>query len=323
MTSASARGLATITHDGTVLDVWFPAVYTDKTVETTETKRLEEVPQQFSALAGPDEERGVSRVAVETSIKDLDDAPVDTYDAYLRLHLLSHRAVKPHGLNMDGIFGHLNNVVWTNYGPCAVYDFQMVRGRLASRGPVVVYSVDKFPRMVDYVVPSGVRIGDADRVRLGAHLAEGTTVMHEGFVNFNAGTLGASMVEGRISAGVVVGDGSDIGGGASIMGTLSGGGKEVISIGERCLLGANSGIGISLGDDAAVEAGLYVTAGTKVTVFGKVAEALGVDNGENVKGSQLSGASGMLLRRNSVSGAVEAVEWKAEAVALNDELHKN
>mgnify|MGYP001761307738 FL=1 len=172
-------------------------------------------------------------------------------------------------------------------------------------------------------MPSGVRIGDADRVRLGAHLAEGTTVMHEGFVNFNAGTLGASMVEGRISAGVVVGDGSDIGGGASIMGTLSGGGKEVISIGERCLLGANSGIGISLGDDAVVEAGLYVTAGTKVAVFGKVAEALGVDNGENVKGSQLSGASGMLLRRNSVSGAVEAVEWKAEAVALNDELHKN
>ena len=323
MTSASARGLATITHDGTVLDVWFPAVHTDISVEASGTERLEEVPQQFADLVGPDEERGVARIAVETSIKDLDEAPADTYDAYLRLHLLSHRAVKPHGLNVDGIFGKLANVVWTNYGPCAVADFQMVRGRLASRGPVVVYSVDKFPRMVDYVVPSGVRIGDADRVRLGAHLAEGTTVMHEGFVNFNAGTLGASMVEGRISAGVVVGDGSDIGGGASIMGTLSGGGKEIISIGERCLLGANSGIGISLGDDAVVEAGLYVTAGTKVTVFGKVAEALGVDNGENVKGSQLSGASGMLLRRNSVSGAVEAVEWKSEAVALNDELHKN
>ena len=323
MTSASARGLATITHDGTVLDVWFPAVHTDISVEASGTERLEEVPQQFADLVGPDEERGVARIAVETSIKDLDEAPADTYDAYLRLHLLSHRAVKPHGLNVDGIFGKLANVVWTNYGPCAVADFQMVRGRLASRGPVVVYSVDKFPRMVDYVVPSGVRIGDADRVRLGAHLAEGTTVMHEGFVNFNAGTLGASMVEGRISAGVVVGDGSDIGGGASIMGTLSGGGKEVISIGERCLLGANSGVGISLGDDAVVEAGLYVTAGTKVAVFGKVVEALGVDNGENVKGSQLSGASGMLLRRNSVSGAVEAVEWKAEAVALNDELHKN
>ena len=323
MTSASARGLATITHDGTVLDVWFPAVHTDISVEASGTERLEEVPQQFADLVGPDEERGVARIAVETSIKDLDEAPSDTYDAYLRLHLLSHRAVKPHGLNVDGIFGKLANVVWTNYGPCAVADFQMVRGRLASRGPVVVYSVDKFPRMVDYVVPSGVRIGDADRVRLGAHLAEGTTVMHEGFVNFNAGTLGASMVEGRISAGVVVGDGSDIGGGASIMGTLSGGGKEVISIGERCLLGANSGVGISLGDDAVVEAGLYVTAGTKIAVFGKIAEALGLSEGDTIKGSKLSGVSGVLLRRNSVTGAVEAVEWKSEAVALNEDLHKN
>ncbi len=323
MTSASARGLATITHDGTVLDVWFPAVHTDISVEASGTERLEEVPQQFADLVGPDEERGVARIAVETSIKDLDEAPADTYDAYLRLHLLSHRAVKPHGLNVDGIFGKLANVVWTNYGPCAVADFQMVRGRLASRGPVVVYSVDKFPRMVDYVVPSGVRIGDADRVRLGAHLAEGTTVMHEGFVNFNAGTLGASMVEGRISAGVVVGDGSDIGGGASIMGTLSGGGKEVISIGERCLLGANSGVGISLGDDAVVEAGLYVTAGTKIAVFGKIAEALGLSEGDTIKGSKLSGVSGVLLRRNSVTGAVEAVEWRSEAVALNEDLHKN
>lgn len=323
MTSASARGLATITHDGTVLDVWFPAVHTDTSVEASGTERLEEVPQQFADLVGPDEERGVARIAVETKIADLDEAPADTYDAYLRLHLLSHRAVKPHGLNVDGIFGKLANVVWTNYGPCAVADFQMVRGRLASRGPVVVYSVDKFPRMVDYVVPSGVRIGDADRVRLGAHLAEGTTVMHEGFVNFNAGTLGASMVEGRISAGVVVGDGSDIGGGASIMGTLSGGGKEVISIGERCLLGANSGVGISLGDDSVVEAGLYVTAGTKIAVFGKIAEALGLSEGETVKGSKLSGVSGVLLRRNSVTGAVEAVDWKSEAVALNEDLHKN
>lgn len=323
MTSASARGLATITHDGTVLDVWFPAVHTDTSVEASGTERLEEVPQQFADLVGPDEERGVARIAVETKIADLDEAPADTYDAYLRLHLLSHRAVKPHGLNVDGIFGKLANVVWTNYGPCAVADFQMVRGRLASRGPVVVYSVDKFPRMVDYIVPSGVRIGDADRVRLGAHLAEGTTVMHEGFVNFNAGTLGASMVEGRISAGVVVGDGSDIGGGASIMGTLSGGGKEVISIGERCLLGANSGVGISLGDDSVVEAGLYVTAGTKIAVFGKIAEALGLSEGETVKGSKLSGVSGVLLRRNSVTGAVEAVDWKSEAVALNEDLHKN
>ena len=323
MTSAFARGLATITHDGTVLDVWFPSVHTDREVAESGTARLDDAPQQFAELVGPDEERGVARVAVETSIKDLDAAPADTYDAYLRLHLLSHRAVRPHELNMDGIFGHLANVVWTNYGPCAVSDFQMVRGRLASRGPVTVYSVDKFPRMVDYVVPSGVRIGDADRVRLGAHLAEGTTVMHEGFVNFNAGTLGASMVEGRISAGVVVGDGSDIGGGASIMGTLSGGGKEVISVGERCLLGANSGLGISLGDDSVIEAGLYVTSGSKVTVFGAVAEAAGVDDGATVKAAQLSGASGMLLRRNSATGAIEATEWKAEAVALNEDLHKN
>ncbi|MGV0352180.1 2,3,4,5-tetrahydropyridine-2,6-dicarboxylate N-succinyltransferase [Corynebacterium confusum] len=323
MTSASARGLATITHDGTVLDVWFPAVHTDQPVEQSGTSQLDEVPQQFADLVGPDEERGVARVAVATGIASLDDAPIDTYDAYLRLHLLSHRAVRPHELNMDGIFGHLANVVWTNYGPCAVSDFQMVRGRLASRGPVTVYSVDKFPRMVDYVIPSGVRIGDADRVRLGAHLAEGTTVMHEGFVNFNAGTLGASMVEGRISAGVLVGDGSDIGGGASIMGTLSGGGKEVISLGERCLLGANSGVGISLGDDCVVEAGLYVTAGTRVTVYGKVAEAAGVEPGEQVKAAQLSGASGVLLRRHSVTGAVEATEWKTAAVALNSDLHTN
>ena len=321
MTSASARGLATITHDGTVLDVWFPAVHTDISVEASGTERLEEVPQQFADLVGPDEERGVARIAVETSIKDLDEAPADTYDAYLRLHLLSHRAVKPHGLNVDGIFGKLANVVWTNYGPCAVADFQMVRGRLASRGPVVVYSVDKFPRMVDYVVPSGVRIGDADRVRLGAHLAEGTTVMHEGFVNFNAGTLGASMVEGRISAGVVVGDGTDIGGGASIMGTLSGGGKEVISLGERCLLGANAGVGISLGDDCIVEAGLYVTAGTKVVLTAPVAEALGKEAGAEVKALELSGANGLQFRRNSVTGSVEAVP--AKGIELNEALHAN
>ncbi|MDY3127872.1 MAG: 2,3,4,5-tetrahydropyridine-2,6-dicarboxylate N-succinyltransferase [Corynebacterium sp.] len=323
MTTASARGLATITHDGTVLDAWFPAVHLDEDVTETGTVRLEETPQQFKDLVGPDEERGVARIAIETSIADLNEAPIDAYDAYLRLHLLSHRAVKPHGMNMDDIFGKLTNVVWTNYGPCAVADFQMVRGRLASRGPVTVYSVDKFPRMVDYVVPTGVRIGDADRVRLGAYLAEGTTIMHEGFVNFNAGTLGTSMVEGRISSGVVVGDGSDVGGGASIMGTLSGGGKEVISIGERCLLGANSGIGISLGDDCVIEAGLYVTSGSKVAVFGRVAELAGVKAGDTVKAATLSGASGMLLRRNSVTGAIEATEWKTEAVALNAALHKN
>ena len=199
---------------------------------------------------------------------NLDEAPADTADAYLRLHLLSHRLVQPNSINLDGIFGKLPNVVWTNFGPAAVEGFELTRARLRRRGAVTVYGVDKFPRMVDYVIPSGVRIADADRVRLGAHLAEGTTVMHEGFVNFNAGTLGTSMVEGRISAGVVAGDGTDVGGGASIMGTLSGGGKEKIALGERVLLGANSGVGISIGDDSVVEAGLYVTAGTRVRVIG-------------------------------------------------------
>lgn len=319
--SAQARGLATITHDGTVLDVWYPAPKIGDTVASTSTKRLDEADPRFAELEGPDEARGVARVAVETTIADLSQPAVDAYDVYLRLHLLSHRLIKPHGANMDGVFGLLANVVWTNYGPCAVADFQMTRGRLAAKGPVVVYSVDKFPRMVDYVVPSGVRIGDADRIRLGAHLAEGTTVMHEGFVNFNAGTLGASMVEGRISAGVVVGDGTDIGGGASIMGTLSGGGKEVISLGERCLLGANAGVGISLGDDCVVEAGLYVTASSKVVLTAPVAEALGKNAGAEVKALELSGKSGMLFRRNSLSGAIEVVP--AKGIALNEALHAN
>ncbi|ORT78335.1 2,3,4,5-tetrahydropyridine-2,6-dicarboxylate N-succinyltransferase, partial [Mycobacterium tuberculosis] len=235
------------------------------------------------------------------------------YDAYLRLHLLSHRLVAPHGLNAGGLFGVLTNVVWTNHGPCAIDGFEAVRARLRRRGPVTVYGVDKFPRMVDYVVPTGVRIADADRVRLGAHLAPGTTVMHEGFVNYNAGTLGASMVEGRISAGVVVGDGSDVGGGASIMGTLSGGGTHVISIGKRCLLGANSGLGISLGDDCVVEAGLYVTAGTRVTM----------PDSNSVKARELSGSSNLLFRRNSVSGAVEVLARDGQGIALNEDLHAN
>ena len=321
MTTAIAKGLATVTHDGTVLDVWYPAPKIGESVTEAGTTRLEETPQQFEDLAGPDEDRGVARVAVETRIASISDAPADAYDAYLRLHLLSHRLVKPHEANLDGLFGLLANVVWTNYGPCEVSDFQVVRGRLAARGPVVVYSVDKFPRMVDYVVPSGVRIGDADRIRLGAHLAEGTTVMHEGFVNFNAGTLGASMVEGRISAGVTVGDGTDIGGGASIMGTLSGGGKETITLGERCLLGANAGIGISLGDDCVVEAGLYVTAGAKVVLTTEVAEALGKEAGAEIKALELSGANGLQFRRNSTSGAIEVVA--AKGIELNEALHAN
>ncbi len=277
---------------------------------------LGETPQgglDLSALAGDDELRGVRRDVVSTTVTDLGAPPTDTSDAYLRLHLLSHRLVAPHGLNLDGLFGLLNVVVWTNFGPCDVEGFELTRMRLMAAGHTVqVTGVDKFPRMTDYVIPTGVRIAHADRVRLGAHLAEGTTVMHEGFVNFNAGTLGPSMVEGRISAGVVVGTGSDIGGGASIMGTLSGGGKEVVRIGERCLLGANAGIGISLGNDCIVEAGLYVTAGTRVT---------GPD-GKVVKARQVSGMNGLLYRRNSVTGTVEviardAVSWEG----LNATLH--
>jgi 2,3,4,5-tetrahydropyridine-2,6-dicarboxylate N-succinyltransferase len=269
-------------------------------------------PALISAVVD-DEVREVRTEIVLVEI-DLDSAPAGTSDAYLRLHLLSHRLVRPRSVNMDGIFGSLPNVVWTSAGPCAIEGFERVRTRLrAHRGHLTIYGVDKFPRMVDYVVPTGVRIADADRVRLGAHLAEGTTVMHEGFVNFNAGTLGTSMVEGRISAGVVVGRDSDVGGGASIMGTLSGGGTEVISIGERCLLGANAGIGIALGDDCIVEAGLYITAGTKVTLPG----------GEVVKARNLSGGDGLMFIRNSVTGAVEMRPRQRGGVELNAELHAN
>jgi 2,3,4,5-tetrahydropyridine-2-carboxylate N-succinyltransferase len=275
------------------------------------------VPTELVELEGMDELRGVQHVVVLTEVDDLQQPPRDTADAWLRLHLLSHRLVVPHSVNLDGIFGLLTNVVWTSAGPCAVEGFETTRARLRAAGqPVAVYGVDKFPRMTDYVVPSGVRIADADRVRLGAHLASGTTVMHEGFVNFNAGTLGASMVEGRISAGVVVGDGSDIGGGASIMGTLSGGGKAVISVGERCLVGANAGIGISLGDDCAVEAGCYVTAGSKVAFHDG-------DTVKTVKAAALSGADNVLFRRNSTTGALEAVPWHGEGIALNAALHAN
>ncbi|WP_080795614.1 2,3,4,5-tetrahydropyridine-2,6-dicarboxylate N-succinyltransferase [Corynebacterium pacaense] len=306
MTFASATGIATLTADDTVLDVWFPAPSLTREPDTSASLRA-----SLDALAGEDPDRGVTRRIVEVRIDSLEQAPADTYDAWLRLHLLSHRLVRPHGLNLDGVFGLLTNVVWTNFGPCAVEDFALTRLRLSLRGQVTVYSVDKFPRMVDYVVPDGVRIGDADRVRLGAYLAPGTTVMHEGFVNFNAGTLGTSMVEGRISAGVVVGDGTDVGGGASIMGTLSGGGQHVISLGERCLLGANSGCGIPLGDDCIIESGLYVTAGTKVLIDGQTAKA-----------ATLAGRSGLIFRRNSISGAVEAVP-NSKVVELNSALHKN
>jgi 2,3,4,5-tetrahydropyridine-2-carboxylate N-succinyltransferase len=314
VTSAAGLGLATIAADGTVLDAWFPEPELGAYSPAGTTRiAADDTPAEFAALAGPDADRGVEVVTIRTVIADLADKPADTADAYLRLHLISHRLVEPHGLNLDGVFGALPNVVWTNYGPCPIDGFEEVRLRLRRRGPVTVYGVDKFPRMVDYVVPTGVRIADADRVRLGAHLAPGTTVMHEGFVNFNAGTLGASMVEGRISAGVVVGDGTDIGGGASVMGTLSGGGQEQITIGERCLLGAESGIGISLGDDCVVEAGLYVTAGTKVTLA----------DGSTVKARELSGADNLLFRRNSVTGAVEVVSRDGTGITLNEALHAN
>jgi len=303
-TIASGHGIATISN-GTTLDVWFPS--------PSLSALSGAAPAELNSLAGDDAARGVTRTVISIEI-DTTKPPVDAADAYLRLHLLSHRLVKPHGVALDGIFGLLSNVVWTSVGPCAVDGFEITRARLkAAHGHVSVYGVDKFPRMVDYVVPSGVRIADADRVRLGAHLASGTTVMHEGFVNFNAGTLGTSMVEGRISAGVVVGDGTDVGGGASIMGTLSGGGKEVISIGEKCLLGANSGLGISLGDNCVIEAGTYITSAAKVRL----------PDGEIVKAGTLSGASNLLFRRNSLDGCLEVVLRTGTWGGLNSILHAN
>jgi len=309
--SAWGFGLATVTSDasrrpGVVLDTWYPSPALGVPSDD------DAAPAGLESQAGEHPDRGVRTQVVRTVI-DLDVAPSGAADAYLRLHLLSHRLVQPNTLNLNGLFGTLANVVWTNRGPCPVEGFEQLRMGMRADGPVQVLSVDKFPRMTDYVVPSGVRIADADRVRLGAHLAEGTTVMHEGFCNFNAGTLGTSMVEGRIVQGVVVGDGSDIGGGASIMGTLSGGGTARVSVGERCLLGAQSGLGIALGDDCVVEAGLYVTAGTKVTL----------PDGSVVKARELSGRDNVLFLRNSVTGAVEARDRAGTGITLNDALHAN
>ncbi len=302
--SAWGVGLATIAADGTTLDTFFRHLGLGNAVPAgtpTETQST------------TDERRGVAIVSTSLVI-DTQTAPTSATDVYLRLHLLSHRMVEPRTINLDGAFGLLTNVAWTSIGPVAIDTLEDVRYNLLRQGQhLVVHGVDKFPRMTDYVVPSGVRIADASRVRLGAHLASGTTVMHEGFCNFNAGTLGASMVEGRISAGVVVGDGSDIGGGASIMGTLSGGGKEMVTVGKKCLLGANSGLGISLGDECIIEAGLYITAGTQVKL----------PDGTVVKARELSGASGLLFRRNSQSGAVEAVQRTGNWGGLNAALHKN
>lgn len=303
--SASGYGIATVTFDGAILDTWFPAPHLGELPPSP--------PAYLSAFVGRDDERQIVRELVSVGI-ELEDAPTNVSDAYLRLHLLSHRLVAPHGLSLVGIFGILNNVVWTSHGPCAVEGFEETRAKLLAKyGTLTVLSVDKFPRMVDYVIPSGVRIADADRVRLGAHLSHGTTVMHEGFVNFNAGTLGTSMVEGRISSGVVVGDGSDIGGGASIMGTLSGGGKEIVSIGKNCLLGANSGLGIALGDNCVVESGTYITAASKLTL----------PDGEVVKALTLSGANNLLFRRNSQKGNLEVVMRSGAWGGLNSVLHAN
>ncbi len=294
---------------GRILDAWFPEPALGPLPEGAAP------PHEVSSLTGSQEnasDRGV-RLDIAICEIDLDQPPSGTEDAYLRLHLLSHRLVRPNEVNLDGLFRVLPNVVWTNVGPCPVEDFERTRLALRRKGPLHVLGVDKFPRMTDYVVPTGVRIADASRVRLGAYLAPGTTVMHEGFVNYNAGTLGSSMVEGRISAGVVVGDGSDVGGGASIMGTLSGGGKARIVVGRRCLIGANAGIGISLGDDCVVEAGTYITAGSKLTL----------PDGSVVKAVTLSGEPGWQFWRNSVTGALEARPRTGAGVALNDELHAN
>ena len=321
--TAWGHGIATVTLDGTLLDVWYPRPVLGSRSAADADPSAHEVLEQLRLLEGSDEARRTRTVAVTTEI-DLDAPPSGTADAYLRLHLLSHRLVAPHGQNLDGLFGALPNVVWTDRGPCAVDGFEetRLRLRLAHGTPPTVHGVDKFPRMVDYVLPSGVRVADGSRVRLGAYLSPGTTVMHEGFVNFNAGTLGVSMVEGRISAGVVVGDGSDIGGGASIMGTLSGGGRVTNAVGIRSLLGANAGLGFPLGDDCVVEAGLYVTAGTKVTVVGDgVLE--GTADQRVVKAQELAGQAGLLFRRNSVSGGVEVLRRRGVGVALNPDLHAN
>ena len=306
-TNAWGIGLATVAADGSVLDTRFRALGWGESIPA-------DAPHSSINLAhSGDPERGVSFQPVSLVV-DTAAAPQSASDVYLRLHLLSHRLALPRSLNLDGAFGLLTNVAWTSRGPVALDQLESITWNFAQRGEhLVVNGVDKFPRMTDYVVPSGVRIADASRVRLGAHLAAGTTVMHEGFCNFNAGTLGASMVEGRISAGVVVGDGSDIGGGASIMGTLSGGGKEMVTIGQRCLLGANSGLGISLGDDCVVEAGLYVTAGTLVRL----------PDGNVVKAREVSGADNLLFRRNSTTGAVEVVQRNGSWGGLNSALHKN
>ena len=308
-TRAWGHGLATVSADGLVLDTWFPSTQLGE----APADAVGLVPAELETAAGRDDRRAVDLVPVTIAI-ELADPPASTSDAYLRLHLLSHLHVLPNGLNLDGIYGQLPVVAFTTAGPMAPDEFTRRRVDLQRAG-ISILSLDKFPRLLDYVIPNRVRIADASRVRLGAYLSAGTTVMHEGFVNFNAGTLGESMVEGRISQGVIVGNGSDIGGGASIMGTLSGGGTHRVSIGQRSLLGANSGLGISLGDDCIVEAGLYLTAGTKITLRG------GDTDGDVVKARALSGHSNLLFRRDSTNGVVEAMSRDGHGVSLNPALH--
>lgn len=308
-THAWGHGLATIAEDGTVLDTWFPKPELGR--GPADAAGL--APAELETLSGVDDRRAVDVVPVTIEI-ELAAAPASTSDAYLRLHLLSHLLVEPNSINLDGIYGHLPIVAFTTAGPMLPTVFAERRGELQRSG-ISIVALDKFPRLLDYVTPNRVRVADANRVRLGAYLSAGTTIMHEGFVNFNAGTLGESMVEGRISQGVVVGNGSDIGGGASIMGTLSGGGTHRVSIGQRSLLGANSGIGISLGDDCVVEAGLYVTAGTKITLRG------GDTDGTVISARELSGHSNLLYRRNSTTGVVEATSRDGHGIALNAALH--
>ncbi|MBN2177721.1 MAG: 2,3,4,5-tetrahydropyridine-2,6-dicarboxylate N-succinyltransferase [Demequinaceae bacterium] len=311
--SAHGYGLATIAADGAVLDTWYPSPGLGQPPSDS-------IPADLKAAERHDELRSVDIEAVSTAI-DCDAPPATVPDAYLRLHLLSHRLIQPNGINLDGLYAILPNVVWTGHGPASLATIEDTRARFRAAGlHLFIHGIDKFPRMVDYIVPPGVRIADADRVRLGAHLAEGTTVMHEGFINFNAGTLGVSMIEGRLAQGVVVGDGSDVGGGASTMGTLSGGGKERVALGRRSLLGANAGLGIALGDDCIVESGLYLTAGSKVLVLNDLD-----DDGKPrvVKARELSGCDGVLFRRNSLTGAIEAVHREGPGVTLNAPLHGN
>ena len=334
-TSASAFGLGVGTHnsEGDWLEIFFPqplvnpsAALAEATINCDSNQALTQDQlgklQASLTAAGENEQAeiasklGNSDRPVVAVLLEEDKPPVNVPEGYLKLHLLSHRLVAPHGTNLDGLFGILPNVAWTSEGAIDINELPERQLTARLRGEILEVScIDKFPKMTNYVVPSGVRIAHTARVRLGAHLGEGTTVMHEGFVNFNAGTVGPGMIEGRISAGVLIGRGSDLGGGCSTIGTLSGGGNIVLSVGEECLIGANAGIGIPLGDRCTVEAGLFVTAGTKVTML----DAHGMP-AETAKARDLAGKSDLLFRRNSTTGAVECLTNRS-AVELNQELH--